>query len=132
RAVPSQRGRRGRSERTSTSRRPTSGRASLPDPVLELEEVEIRYGSVPAVRGMSFQVERGEVVGLIGPNGAGKSTTLHAIMGAVPTFAGDIRVHGRSVRGHAPERIARTGVALVPEGRRIFGEFSVEENLRLG
>jgi branched-chain amino acid transport system ATP-binding protein len=101
-------------------------------PVLELEGLEVRYGSVPAVRKLDLVVGRGELVGLIGPNGAGKSTTLHAIMGLVRTAAGDVRLAGRSLRGRAPETIARAGVALVPEGRRIFGELSVEENLRLG
>jgi branched-chain amino acid transport system ATP-binding protein len=77
-------------------------------------------------------VGRGELVGLIGPNGAGKSTTLHAIMGTVPASAGDVRLRGESIRGQRPEQIARSGVALVPEGRRIFAELTVEENLRLG
>ncbi len=99
---------------------------------LELDGLDVRYGSVPAVRGLSIAVERGELVGLIGPNGAGKSTTLHAIMGVVPVAAGDVRLAGDSIRGRAPESIARAGVSLVPEGRRIFGELSVEENLRLG
>ncbi len=75
---------------------------------------------------------RGEIVGLIGPNGAGKSTTLHAVMGVVPCAAGEIRLGGRSLRGRRPEEVARLGVALVPEGRRIFPDFTVEENLRLG
>jgi branched-chain amino acid transport system ATP-binding protein len=101
-------------------------------PVLELEALDVRYGTVPAVRGLSLELQRGELVGLIGPNGAGKSTTLHAIMGVVPAAAGDVRLDGQSLRGKAPESIARAGVALVPEGRRIFGELSVEENLRLG
>jgi branched-chain amino acid transport system ATP-binding protein len=100
--------------------------------VLELEDLEVRYGSVPAVRGLDLEVGRGELVGLIGPNGAGKSTTLHAIMGVVPPAAGDVRLSGRSLRGRPPESIARAGIALVPEGRRIFGELTVEENLRLG
>jgi branched-chain amino acid transport system ATP-binding protein len=104
----------------------------MPEAVLELEALEVRYGPVTAVRGVSFAVARGEIVGLIGPNGAGKSTTLHAIMGLVPAHAGYIRLHHHSIRGHAPETIARAGVALVPEGRRIFGGFTVEENLRLG
>ena len=101
-------------------------------PALELEGLEVRYGSVPAVRGLDLEVGHGELVGLIGPNGAGKSTTLHAIMGLVPAAAGDVRLAGQSLRGRPPEAIARAGIALVPEGRRIFGELSVEENLRLG
>jgi branched-chain amino acid transport system ATP-binding protein len=104
----------------------------MPEPTLELEALEVRYGAVTAVRDVSLRVNAGEIVGLIGPNGAGKSTTLHAIMGLVPAHGGDVRLGGRSIRGQPPEAIARAGAALVPEGRRIFGEFSVEENLRLG
>jgi branched-chain amino acid transport system ATP-binding protein len=105
----------------------------MPDDVLlAVDAIDVRYGVVSAVRGLSFEVRRGEIVGLIGPNGAGKSTTLHAIMGLVPPSSGDIRVAGVSVRGLPPERVARSGVALVPEGRRMFGELTVEENLRLG
>jgi branched-chain amino acid transport system ATP-binding protein len=99
---------------------------------LELDGVTVRYGGVPAVRDVSLGVGRGEIVGLIGPNGAGKSTTLHAVMGLVPTVLGDVRLWGRSLRGRPPEAVARAGMALVPEGRRIFGDFTVEENLRLG
>jgi branched-chain amino acid transport system ATP-binding protein len=104
----------------------------MPEPVLELEGLEVRYGTVAAVRDVSLRVEKGEIVGLIGPNGAGKSTTLHAIMGVLPAHRGEIRVQGDSVRGRSPESIAHRGVALVPEGRRIFADFTVEENLRLG
>jgi branched-chain amino acid transport system ATP-binding protein len=100
--------------------------------VLELRNLDVAYGSVPAVRGLNLEVGHGELVGLIGPNGAGKSTTLHAIMGLVPPAAGDVLFAGQSVRGRAPETVARAGIALVPEGRRIFAELSVEENLRLG
>jgi branched-chain amino acid transport system ATP-binding protein len=104
----------------------------MTDAALELDGLEVRYGAVAAVRDVSLRVNEGEIVGLIGPNGAGKSTTLHAIMGLVPAYAGDVRLAGRTVRGRAPEQIAQAGVALVPEGRRIFADFSVEENLRLG
>ena len=100
--------------------------------VLELRDLDVRYGAVGAVRGLSLEVQRGEIVGLIGPNGAGKSTTLHAVMGMVATHGGDILHEGRSIRGMAPEAVTRTGVALVPEGRRIFAELTVEENLKLG
>ncbi len=99
--------------------------------ILELKAIEVRYGSVPAVRGLSLALSRGEIVGLIGPNGAGKSTTLLAIMRAVPLAGGEILLHGRPVRGK-PEDVARSGVALVPEGRHIFADLTVEENLRLG
>jgi len=101
-------------------------------PLLELRAVEVRHGSVAAVRGLSIDVHEGELVGLIGPNGAGKSTTLHAVMGVVPISGGEILVDGVPVAGRSPETIARSGVALVPEGRRVFAAFSVEENLRLG
>jgi branched-chain amino acid transport system ATP-binding protein len=99
---------------------------------LELRDLEVAYGGVVAVRGLSLDVPRGEIVGLIGPNGAGKSTALHAIMGLVPARSGEIRLGERSLRGRSPESIARSGVALVPEGRRLFAELTVEENLRLG
>jgi branched-chain amino acid transport system ATP-binding protein len=104
----------------------------MPEPMLELEDLEVRYGPVRAVRGVNLTVSRGEVVGLVGPNGAGKSTTLLTVMGALRPAAGDIRLGGRSVARLAPERIVRAGVALVPEGRHIFADLSVEENLRLG
>jgi len=99
---------------------------------LELDGIEVRYGSVSAVRDLTLSVGKGEIVGLIGPNGAGKSTTLHAIMGLLPAHRGEIRLHGQSLRRRSAEAIARAGIALVPEGRRIFGDFTVEENLRLG
>ena len=105
---------------------------SAPAPLLELDGLEVRYGPVTAVRGLTLTVSRGEIVGLIGANGAGKSTTLNAVMGLVPASGGDIRLGGRSLRGRAPEAVARSGIALVPEGRRIFSELTVEENLRLG
>jgi branched-chain amino acid transport system ATP-binding protein len=100
--------------------------------VLELRNLEVRYGAVPAVRDLTLRIGKGELVGLIGPNGAGKSTTLHAVTGLLPAHAGDITLDGKSLRGRAPEAIARSGIALVPEGRRIYPGFSVEENLKLG
>jgi len=99
---------------------------------LVIRDLEVAYGGVAAVRGVSLEAATGEIVGLIGPNGAGKSTTLHAIMGLVPARAGDVLLGERSLRGRSPEAVARSGVALVPEGRRLFGELTVDENLRLG
>ena len=99
---------------------------------LAVEKLTVRYGAVEAVRELSLEVKPGEIVGLIGPNGAGKSSTLHAIMGAAPVTGGDVRLDGTSLVGRRPEDVARRGIALVPEGRRIFGELTVEENLRLG
>jgi branched-chain amino acid transport system ATP-binding protein len=98
---------------------------------LAVEHLDVRYGGVHAVRDLSFEVNPGEIVGLIGANGAGKSSTLHAIMGVAPA-TGEVRLGDLSLRGRRPEDVARDGVALVPEGRRIFAELTVEENLRLG
>ena len=98
---------------------------------LSVENLDVRYGGVQAVRGLSFHVAPGEIVGLIGANGAGKSSTLHAIMGVAPA-SGDVLLDGRSLLKRRPEDVARGGIALVPEGRRIFGELTVAENLRLG
>jgi branched-chain amino acid transport system ATP-binding protein len=102
------------------------------EPLLALDDLEVRYGGVPAVRGLSLTVDRGEIVGLIGPNGAGKSTTLLTIMGVVAPHSGDIRFAGRSLRGMRTEAVVRSGISLVPEGRHIFAGLTVEENLRLG
>jgi len=99
---------------------------------LVVEGLRVRYGAVEAVRGLSLEVNPGEIVGLIGPNGAGKSSTLHAIMGAAPVVGGDVRLGGVSLLRRSSENVARAGIALVPEGRRIFGELTVDENLRLG
>ena len=99
---------------------------------LVVEGLEVRHGPVRAVRGLSLEVRPGEIVGLIGPNGAGKSTTLHAIMGTILAREGEITLGNRSLRGRSPESVARAGIALVPEGRRLFAELTVDENLRLG
>jgi branched-chain amino acid transport system ATP-binding protein len=100
--------------------------------MLRVEDVVVHYARVPAVRRVSLEVNAGEVVGLIGPNGAGKSTTLSAITGLVQPSSGSITFDGRSLLGLQPERIVREGIALVPEGRHIFGSLTVEENLVLG
>jgi branched-chain amino acid transport system ATP-binding protein len=102
------------------------------EPALALEALEVSYAGVPAVRGIDLDVGPGEIVGLVGPNGAGKSSTLHAVMGVVGIAGGDVRFHGRSLRGLAPEQMARLGVALVPEGRHVYASLTVAENLRLG
>jgi branched-chain amino acid transport system ATP-binding protein len=104
----------------------------VPEIALAVEGLEVRYGAVSAVRGASFEVGKGEIVGLVGPNGAGKSSTLMAIMGVVSPRGGEVRLGERSLRGMSPEAIVRSGVALVPEGRHIFSNLTVEENLRLG
>ena len=99
---------------------------------LVVSDLVVRYGPVTVVLGLSLEVSPGEIGGLIGPNGAGTSSTLHAIMGAVRPAGGSIRLGERELVGRTPESVARAGIALVPEGRRIFGELTVEENLRLG
>jgi branched-chain amino acid transport system ATP-binding protein len=104
----------------------------MPETILELDQLEVSYDGVAAVRNLSISIAQGEIVGLIGPNGAGKSTTLHAIMGLVRVAGGDVRLSGRSIRGRAPEHVARAGIALVPEGRRIYPHLTVDENLKLG
>jgi branched-chain amino acid transport system ATP-binding protein len=99
---------------------------------LQVRDLEVGYGPATVVRGLSLDVAPGEVVGLVGPNGAGKSSTLLAIMGAVRPRSGEVRVAGRAVTGRRPEDVARAGAALVPEGRHLFADMTVEENLRLG
>jgi branched-chain amino acid transport system ATP-binding protein len=105
---------------------------TMPDPILELDRVQARYGQVTVVRGVSLTVAPGEIVGLIGPNGAGKTTTLLTVMGVVPCAGGEIRLDGAPITGTPPEETVRSGIALVPEGRHIFGNLTVWENLRLG
>lgn len=100
--------------------------------MLEIRDLEVRYGAVPALRGVSIDVGERELVGLIGPNGAGKSTTLLTVMGATSVRRGEVLLGGRSIAGRRTEDIARSGVALVPEGRQIFAHLTVEENMRLG
>jgi branched-chain amino acid transport system ATP-binding protein len=104
----------------------------MSEPALALRALEVAYAGVPAVRGIDLDVGEGEIIGLVGPNGAGKSSTLHAVMGVVGIAGGDVRLHGRSLRGLAPEQMARLGVALVPEGRHVYASLTVAENLRLG
>jgi branched-chain amino acid transport system ATP-binding protein len=104
----------------------------MSEPALALRALEVAYAGVPAVRGIDLNVGKGEIVGLVGPNGAGKSSTLHAVMGVVGIAGGDVRLHGRSLRGLAPEQMARLGVALVPEGRHVYASLTVAENLQLG
>ncbi len=99
--------------------------------LLELENVEARYGQVKALHGVSFEVEEASMVALLGANGAGKTTTLRAISNTVRK-SGEVVFDGRRIGRRAPEAIAHMGVAHVPEGRGIFAELTVEENLRLG
>jgi branched-chain amino acid transport system ATP-binding protein len=99
--------------------------------MLEVNEIHVNYGRLRALKGVSLSVQRGEIVCLIGPNGAGKSTTLAAIAGGVTPHRGDITLEGTSLVGIRPEKVARLGVSLVPEGRHVFGTLTVAENLRI-
>jgi branched-chain amino acid transport system ATP-binding protein len=100
--------------------------------LLELRQIRAAYGRVEVLHGVDLTVADGEVVGMIGPNGAGKSTLLAAISGLIRPSGGQATFKGRSLAAMAPEQIARLGLALVPEGRQIFGTLTVAENLRLG
>jgi branched-chain amino acid transport system ATP-binding protein len=100
--------------------------------VLVLSEVSARYGSVPAVRDISIQVGKGEAVGLLGANGAGKSTTLRAISGLVRRTSGTITFSGKDIAALPPYKITELGIAHVPEGRQVFPEMTVQENLEIG
>ncbi len=99
---------------------------------LVLDRVHCAYGEVPVLHDVSLRLERGEILGLLGRNGAGKTTTLRAIMGLVPARRGTISVDGRELTRMRPHQIPRLGVAYVPQGRRLFGDLTVAENLRMG
>jgi branched-chain amino acid transport system ATP-binding protein len=103
----------------------------MSDPLLRVENLVVRYGDIKAVKGISFHVERGEILALVGANGAGKTTTLRALSGMLP-YEGSVALQGRDLRGLSPDRIVRLGMAHVPEGRGIFGSLTVMENLQLG
>jgi len=101
-------------------------------PLLEVRRLEVAYGGIKAVRGLDLQVGRGELVCLIGANGAGKSTTLRAICGLAPLAGGDILYDGASIAGLPSYMLVRRGLVMVPEGRGIFGQLTIEENLAMG
>lgn len=107
-------------------------RSHASQPLLEIEKLEVRYGGVPAVRGLDLSLSAGEAVGLIGPNGAGKSSSLMAIMGAVRPSSGSVKLRGEELVGLPPDAVVRRGLALVPEGRQVFVGLSVRDNLALG
>ena len=100
--------------------------------ILKVDDINVYYGSIHAIKGISFQVEEGEVVTLIGANGAGKSTTLNTISGLLHSKTGSIEFLGKSLAGVPAHKIVAQGLALVPEGRRIFLQMSVQENLEMG
>jgi len=100
--------------------------------VLELKDVETRYGQIYALRGINFKVKKGEIVTLLGANGAGKSTTLKTISSLIPASAGSVTFMGKDITHYQPHTIVEMGVIHVPEGRMIFKELTVRENLELG
>jgi branched-chain amino acid transport system ATP-binding protein len=100
--------------------------------VLKVNDINVYYGSIHAVKGISFDFNKGEIVTLIGANGAGKSTILNSVAGLLKTRTGSIEFEGQSILGTAPHLIVSKGLAMCPEGRRIFLQMSVEENLEMG
>jgi len=100
--------------------------------MLEVKDLRVRYGTVEAVKGLSFQVPTGAIVSLIGANGAGKTTSLRALTGLVRPSGGEVRFENALLNGLAPHDIVRLGIALVPEGRRLFPKMTVLENLKMG
>ena len=100
--------------------------------LLSVRDLHVSYGAIKAVRGISFDIERGEIVTLIGANGAGKSTTLNTIAGLIKPDSGSIELSGESIVGVRPHKIVEKGLALCPEGRRVFTRMSVAENLDMG
>ena len=104
----------------------------MSDVILSIKDLKVSYGGIEAVKGISFDVRRGEIVTLIGANGAGKSSTLRAIAGLVKPSGGSITFEGENITGADPTSIVKHGVTLVPEGRRIFADLTVLENLKIG
>ena len=104
----------------------------MSDVILSVKDLKVNYGGIEAVKGISFDVPRGEIVTLIGANGAGKSTTLKAIAGLVKPSAGSIEFNGANITGKDPSAIVASGITLVPEGRRVFDNMSVLENIKIG
>ena len=112
--------------------RSAEGSRATEAPILSVDDLRVAYGGVQAVRGISLQVDRGEITALLGANGAGKSSTLLAIVGAVRLAGGRVRFDGADVTGLAPDALVRRGMALIPEGGRVFARQTVGHNLRLG
>ncbi len=102
-----------------------------PPPLLELADVHAGYGSIEVLHGVDLVVPEGNVVALLGPNGGGKSTTLKVVSGLLPVTHGEVRIAGRAVNGCPPDELARRGLCLIPEGRGIFPNLTVRENLRM-
>ena len=101
-------------------------------PVLAVKNLETWYGPVNAIKGVNLDVQAGHIVAVLGANGAGKTTLLNTIAGVIDPFKGSVEFKGRSIHGQDPDRVARAGVVLVPEGRQVFPFLSVRENLMMG
>jgi branched-chain amino acid transport system ATP-binding protein len=112
--------------------KPDQGSSGSPNALLELSKLEVAYGGIQAVKGIDLHVDRGELVCLIGTNGAGKTTTLKGICGLQPVKAGKIRYDGKDITGRPAFELVRNGLAMVPEGRGVFGALTIEENLAMG
>lgn len=104
----------------------------MSEPILKISDLKVNYGGIEAVKGISFDVPEGEIVTLIGSNGAGKSSTLRTIAGLVKPAGGTISLQGEDITGKDPTAIVTKGITLVPEGRRIFPDMTVLENLKIG
>ncbi len=100
--------------------------------MLNLRDVHASYGQIPALHGVSLEVPKSQIVTILGANGAGKSTTIRTIAGLLPASVGSIEFDGREIRELSADRIVHLGISVVPEGRQLFGEMTVRENLRLG
>jgi branched-chain amino acid transport system ATP-binding protein len=106
--------------------------ATVEQPLLELIDIDVSYGNIQALRGVSLTVSRDEIVTLVGSNGAGKTTTLCAISGLRTILRGEVRLEGKTISNVPPHRLVEAGLAHVPEGRRIFARLTVRENLEVG
>ncbi len=108
-----------------------SDRKSKTNPILKVDDLHVSYGKISALKGISFEVYKGEIVAVLGANGAGKSTTLNTICGPATVKSGDILFNGVSIKGKPANKVTQMGIVHVPEGRRIFPALSVAENLRI-
>lgn len=104
----------------------------MSETILEINDLRVSYGGIEAVKGITLDVHKGKIVTLIGSNGAGKSTTLKAVAGLVKPQSGSIKFKGQELIGLSPDKIVKSGVVLVPEGRRVFPNLTVKENLKMG
>ena len=109
----------------------TSERKEKGSPILKVEDLHVSYGKIAALKGVSFEVYKGEIVSVLGSNGAGKTTTLNAITGAIPSESGRVIFKGEEIKGIPSHKITQKGIVHIPEGRRIFPDLTVAENLRV-